>query len=294
MEKTEEKIIEQCRSLRKQGKTLGEILKQVSISKTTAYKYIADIPLPEGIHQQKKRENCRRLSQLSYRQRKQREKDLVSHLPEQWTDDYVLLVSHLLFDGELKPHYCAYSNRNTLLVERVRTCMEKYFHMRPPVYFRKTTGVSRISYANIALAHVLQRSANSLLMYIRNASPHHKYLFIRAFFDDEGCIDYKPKEKTRRVRGFQHSRGILLTVQELLFDFGIESTIDSHNTELRITRKENLIKFRDSINFSEAIKVNGKRKNSVWKKDLEKRDILDMAIESYKSFGAPGIHKIKH
>jgi len=67
----------------------------------------------------------------------------------------------------------------------------------------------------------------------------------------------------------------------LLKDFDIESKIDNKYQEIIISRKPNIIKFRDKINFSKGIYINPNRKNSIWKKKLEKREILDKIIDSY-------------
>lgn len=68
----------------------------------------------------------------------------------------------------------------------------------------------------------------------------------------------------------------------MLLDFGIESKIDEKYNEIVISRKENLIKFRDKINVSKGIYINPERKNSIWKRKLEKREILEMVINSYQ------------
>lgn len=52
--------------------------------------------------------------------------------------------------------------------------------------------------------------------------------------------------------------------------------------EIVISRKPSFIKFRDKINFSKGVYINPKHRNSIWKKKLEKREILDIIIASYK------------
>jgi len=43
------------------------------------------------------------------------------------------------------------------------------------------------------------------------------------------------------------------------------------------------VKFRDKINFLKGVYINPDRKNSIWKKKLEKREILDYTINSYQN-----------
>lgn len=89
------------------------------------------------------------------------------------------------------------------------------------------------------------------------------------------------RSKKRMVRGYQNDQSVLLIVRELLKNFKIESKLAGRN-EVVINGKENLIKFRDEINFSKGVRINPKRTNSLWKKNLEKRKLLDMAIASFK------------
>jgi len=85
----------------------------------------------------------------------------------------------------------------------------------------------------------------------------------------------------RSIRGYQNDVAILSTVQRLLKNFEIEAKLQGRN-EVVISGKKNLIKFRDEINFSKGVRVNPNRTNSLWKKNLEKRKLLDMAIASFK------------
>jgi hypothetical protein len=86
----------------------------------------------------------------------------------------------------------------------------------------------------------------------------------------------------RRVRGYQHSYDILLIVKKLLTEFNIPSKIDSAQTEIKITRRENISRFAREVNFSPGVRVNGNRSNSIWKRHLEKREILRLALASYQ------------
>jgi intein-encoded DNA endonuclease-like protein len=106
--------------------------------------------------------------------------------------------------------------------------------------------------------------------------------FIRAFFDDEGCMDFRPKNNVRKVRGYQKNMQILRIIKALLADLDITARIVFPN-EVVIVGKENLIRFEREINFSPGVYMNGARSNSRWKKHIEKRELLRRAIESFKS-----------
>lgn len=67
----------------------------------------------------------------------------------------------------------------------------------------------------------------------------------------------------------------------LLIEFGIKSKVDFSTKAVEICGRENLISFAREISFSQSVSINPKRKNSIWKNEIEKRKILDMAISSY-------------
>ena len=106
--------------------------------------------------------------------------------------------------------------------------------------------------------------------------------FIRAFFDDEGCMDFRPKNNVRRIRGYQKDVLILKIIKTLLADLNIESRVILPN-EVVISGKENLMRFEREINFSPGVYMNGNRSNSRWKKHVEKRELLRQAIASFKN-----------
>ena len=201
---------------------------------------------------------------------------------ESWSKETALLVSHLLFDGEISHASCIYNNRSAALIKRVKNLMRSIYDFNPKEYINIETGVSRISYHNVALANYLKNKSEELLTQAPNLQLELKREILRAFFDDEGCMDFRPNTNSRRIRGYQKNIKILKLISTLLFDIGIESCFQKPN-EVVISGKENLLKFQKEINFSRGVYINGNRTNSIWKKHLEKRDLLDKAIASFKS-----------
>jgi hypothetical protein len=280
MYKTPPALIKKCRSLRKKGFTLGQIMKATELPKVTIYNYIRDIPLPLKVKERLARENIQRLRKLA---RKRKGKCIPGRIvpkPEHWSSELIFIVAHLMFDGEIGSHSCVYHNRNRALINRVRNSMKKVFDLGPYILVNKKTGVYRISYHYVELAAYISKKSKELKKYIQTAPLSEKGIFLKAFFDDEGCAYYWGN--IRKVRGYQHNLKILKLVQKLLKDFDIESKIDKKYKEIVISRKENFIKFRDKINFSKGVYINPDRKNSIWKKKLEKRKILNKIIGSYQ------------
>ena len=276
METTKEK----CINLRNKGFTLGEIITITKLPKTTIYYHIKDIPLPSEIIERIKRENIQRLNKFSQIRKGKCIPGRIVPKPNGWTNELIFLTAHFMFDGEIRHSRCVYQNRNITLINLVEQFMKDTFNLTPYYKLYRETGVHRISYHYVELADYIKKRAQGLKKYIKTASLPEKKIFLQAFFDDEGCV-YK-YGNNRKIRGYQHNLEILKLIQKLLNSFNIKSRIEEKGQEIVIFGKENLIKFRDKINFSEGIYINPNRKNSIWKKKLEKRGILDRIISSYK------------
>lgn len=271
---------QQCIELRKKDHTLNEIVEITGRSKTSVYFHIRDIPL--SAKKQREISVAARVRALRISGARKGVSTRPHHRFSKWNTDRVLLVSHLLFDGEIARSKCVYSNRNEALVGRVQRLMRSLYDFEPKVYRNPTTGVQRVGYYNVALGAFLREKSIELCTNVCAFPKAQQREFLRAFFDDEGCMDFRPQTNSRRIRGYQKDRRILHLIKRLLKNFGIESRLEGKN-EVVIVGKENLKRFQKEINFSKGVMVNGNRTNSVWKKDREKRELLDMAIRSFKS-----------
>lgn len=256
-----------------------EIMDHTGRSKTSIYYHIKNIPLSDIKIQEIQRKKAFRINNLS-REKKGKSKKTFKKF-NSWDKKSVFLVSHFIFDGSINSQGCMYNNRNLELLRRVEGAMSKLYAFEPTRYTNLLTGVSRISYFNVALGSYIEGKATQLLANIESLSKNLKRELVRSFFDDEGCIDYRPKRRLRQVRGYQKDMHILLLIQKLLSHFAIESKISLPN-EIVIRGKENLQKFRKEINFSPGVYINGNRSNSIWKQNLEKRVILDRAIKTFQ------------
>ncbi len=270
---------QQCIKLREEDKTLNEIVKITGRSKTSVYFHIKDIPLSKIKIKDIKKSYSQRAISLSaarkgkalrpYRQFKE------------WTPDLVLLVGHLLFDGEISKKKCTYNNRSKVLIDRVVNLVGILYDYPPNFREDKKSGVIRVQFNNVELGSFLYQKSRELLMDIENMPKEYQREFLRAFFDDEGCMNVSMDSNMRRIRGYQKDKVILIIIKNLLGNFLIESKLREPN-EVVITGKENLLKFQKEINFSAGVRLNPNRANSIWKKPIEKRWLLDKAIKSFK------------
>lgn len=272
---------EQCVDLRKKGYSIIEIMKATGRAKSSVHTHIKDIPLSKERIEQYRIASGKRIREFAIARKGKSARPFKQF--EKWDEKTVCLTAHFLFDGSIYPNSgCSYNNRSEALIKRVETCMRVVYVFEPTRYTNPLTRVLRISYHNVALAMYMQNKARELLQNARDLLPDLKTEFVRAFFDDEGCIDYRPEKNRRSIRGYQKDVRILKLIRALLADFGIGARIVEPN-EVSIVGKENLARFEQEINFSPGVYVNGNRSNSRWKKHMEKRELLKRAIESFKS-----------
>jgi hypothetical protein len=267
---------QQCLELRRKDYSLNEIVEITGRSKTSVYFHIKSISLSA----EKKQTISDRAKQRALRLSASRKgKSLKEHRRlTDWTPTMVLLVAHLMFDGELLKGRCRYHNRSNALIARVERLMGTLYDYSARKTINQRSGVISLGYYNVSLAAHLHERAAALLREIEHVPKDLQREFLRAFFDDEGCMDFRRNK--RRVRGYQKDQRILRIIQMLLTKFDIVSVLREPN-EVVITGKENLKKFQQEINFSPDVRINPNRANSIWKKDLEKRVLLDMAIKSF-------------
>lgn len=242
--------------------------------------HIKDIPLSEKRLKEIKKASGEWIRKFALARKGKSERSFRTF--DVWSTETVLLVAHLIFDGEISRTKCAYNNRSTALLERVELLMSELYGFEPSRYHNKLTGVSRITYNNVALGFYINKKSKELLRDIKKMSLDLKREFARAFFDDEGCMDYRPDKNRRSIRGYQKDVRVLKIIKALLADLDIVANIVLPN-EVVIVGKENLMRFEREINFSTGIFMNGNRSNSRWKKHVEKRELLKQAIASFKS-----------
>lgn len=268
-----------CLDLRKNGHSLTEIIKITGRPKSSVYFHISKIPLDRERQKVSIVASGIRARKLALARKGKSKRSFKKFAL--WDKNMVLLVSHLIFDGTINRTSCVYNNRNKPLLSSVERCMKEIYNYKPKKYFDKKTGVSRIGYFNVSLSAYLQIKSRELLKGVRELPKDLHREFVRAFFDDEGCIDFRPKRNLRQIRGYQKNLSILYLVQNLLRNFGIKSNVVRPN-EIVIRGKKYLKKFEEEINFSPGVRLNGDRKNSIWRKPLEKRVLLKQAILSFK------------
>lgn len=167
-----------------------------------------------------------------------------------------VIVGHILGDGGISEmrflHYC---NTEKFLVEEFREAMKRVFGAEKNIR-RETSGIMRLSYArkfSRALISLLGKFAaggesKKITPRIEKMPLWWKIKVLQALYNDDGSV---PKTETY-VALKQKDKNIILWVQKILDELGINSGLTEDNSRwlLRIAGYQNLLKFRDKVNFS--------------------------------------------
>ena len=220
---------EQCVALRRAGNTLNQICQKLGRSKSSVYVHIRAIPLSpdrmdEICAQQAERMRMYARTQNGIIYNVKGRSRLGRHpIPfERWDELLVDLVSHLIFDGSITKSTCVYYNRSDALIQQVREHMGHVYPF-PPIVHMEPTGVVRVSWHNVELAALMRDKARDLCVNLVSLPNELQRIFLRALFDDEGCVSYSMRRRSRLVRAYQHDVSMLELARLLLKRFGIQS-----------------------------------------------------------------------
>jgi hypothetical protein len=269
---------ERCRVLRYAGFSIGRIARTLRLSESTVHWHVKDIRLTGAQLEKLKGQKRELMAKVNARRRGRPLKPIVFRKPG-WTRALVDLVAHLSFDGRIDRYGCYYYNRSLGRARHVKRSLTQLLGVRPRMRLR-ANGVWVVSFHNVAVGAWLASKERELLHVIRNR-PQWQRPWLRALFDDEGHVHVS--RGIRRIRASQDDRAVLRCAQRFLRLMHIESRIDLGARAVEITGRDNLLLFRKRINFSPGIWINHHRKNGLWSQPLEKRQLLDLALQSYRN-----------
>jgi hypothetical protein len=196
------------------------------------------------------------------------------------------VVSHLMGDGCVSKRYFAYYNKNQVLLENFKNDVKELFGEIHFISGKVNSGTSFYMIQNKEVLNFLK----SLIEDYRSFSLHLpnfiktkelKKEFLKAIFDDEGCVALRVFVKTGEIK-----RNITLCAKSEFFLSQIKGILEKefiikcnrlikyvkkvNNKEfpywvLSITGKDNFVKFKENINFYHP----------------DKKNKLDLMISSY-------------
>jgi hypothetical protein len=275
-------VIEVCINLRKQGLSLGKISLETGLSKSTVSSYVKHVILTAG-QLDRLKENTRLGTIQNNRLRKgiSRPWNRLQLKPEM-SRILIRCLAHFLFDGSVHHSTTCYYNRSLYLTMRQRADVKKLCSMEGKIYLQ-SNGVYRLIYHSVEFADFIAQNIQNLLIDIGSYPKKWQCEFLKAFFDDEGNIFISKSMRIRRVRGYQANEEILTLVQKLLLNLGIMSRRDKIGKCVVVSGYDNLVRFQREVNFSSGITLNPFRKNTLYGKPVEKRELLSIALDSYRN-----------
>lgn len=276
--KTTSQLRRACRILRNRGRSIGQIAGQLGISESTVHWHVKDIQLTAAQQDRLRVEKRALMAEVNAKRRGKPLKPIVFRKPS-WSRGLVHLVAHLSFDGRVDRYGCQYYSRSCQQVQHVSRELRGLLGVTPKVR-RRPNGIWITSLYNVEVAAWLGRREEELLSAVRH-HPAWQRQWLQALFDDEGHIHVTGSR--RRLRASQDNPSILRHAQKFLEHLDISSRIDKQARAVEITGRRNLVRFSRLINFSPGISINEHRKNGLWTEPMEKRELLDIALQSYRS-----------
>jgi len=166
-----------------------------------------------------------------------------------------IIIGHVMGDGGISKkkvlHYC---NTEKFLIEEFQIAMKKVFNVQVKVR-KEISGIMRLRYGrkySRALTSLFGKFAGEgdkkITSQIDKMPIWWKIKMMQVFYNDDGSV---PKTE-RYVSLKQKNKNIILWIQKTLKEIDIKSglTKDGSNWLLRIAGYQNLLKFRDKVNFS--------------------------------------------
>ena len=271
------KVIER----RLEGESLKRLALAFGLPKSTVQGWIAGLELPDLASKKLlKRARAERIEALSRRRR------IIpaSLYTSSFSPELVRFFAHTLFDGSIFPDRVVYYSSHLILAEQFASSGRCLFGLKP-TWHQTEEGVYRVYFFSKNLVDFLTARRSFLLGNITQMGRSERLAFLKAFFDDEGSVAFRPESGKRVVRGYQKNVEILQLIAELLKGFDIDSRLDnvSRSPELVISCQENIERFSRSIGFSEGVSFLATRKNSYYSQPVEKQAILRRLLRSYAS-----------
>ena len=202
------------------------------------------------------------------------------------------IIAHALFDGWVSIRHnsvyeLGYCNKNEVLVKQFAEDVSKVYGVPVSSIRRRSSGAWEITYRdknmvadllNIMPSYPTKNLTVKLPAEIAKAT--HAYpTFLRAFWDDEGTVNYYPQHRTRKLRA--PCKPSCLRAQLLNMHLALD--VDAREEKehfITISGSENLIKFNEKIGFTSGVHV-GRAKfgKDVWT-GYEKAEALNLMIRS--------------
>jgi hypothetical protein len=261
-------VIAQITKLRYKGASYKEIARKLFVGVGTSHKYTKNVKVsPAGVQ---RLERKLKKKQNLFKRRYATPKEIP--MAHRLTLSKIRIISHCLFDGSVVFHdgnyRIKYTNASWGLIKQFMRDMYNVYGLEP-VYVRLNDGKNQPWWeveffskraVEDLLRYSLSYSTLNDLSLPRGITRNRKFIraFLRAFWEDEGCIDY-----AGRLIAKSKSRRLIHDIQMLHQKFGISCSIwfDSRSNVYGIyVRKnsENFHRFSEKIGFGSSVITRGR------------------------------------
>ena len=206
--------------------------------------------------------------------------------------ELALIIGHIYGDGGIqnngRVHYC---NSEDFLIKEFVESMNNIFNVKP--WINKEPHITRVRYP-VKVGKTLWKifgkfssgkDTKIITPEINEMSLKWKVTMLQAWFNDDGSVvNIPPNYKVIAIK--QKLKHLIIFIKNTLQEFGIKSKImeDDRKWLLRIHGYENMIKFKDCVNFSQGYRKREKLNEMIQSITrpcfVTKKKILDLLKES--------------
>ena len=182
---------------------------------------------------------------------------------EKITKEKVRIYAHTVFDGYIShskgnSYTVGYVNKNPALLKEFKGDVGSVYGLKPTISIKR--GITTISYSSKLMYLDILNFDKSII----KENEKYKKIYLRAFFDDEGCVSFNPKKGKFYISGSQHNQKEILFIKDLLDGLGIKNNIYIYQIEISLNKS--ILEYNKMIGFTQT----------------EKRRKLQNALEYYK------------
>ncbi|NVM28136.1 MAG: hypothetical protein HWN65_04775 [Candidatus Helarchaeota archaeon] len=222
--------------------------------------------------------------------------------PQEFTPDLAKLIALIMTEGSLNERGVRIDNTSYALIDEFKNLMKRNFQIDSfSEMIRKDNNPNRkkcyiCAVKSVELARFLSDYIDKS-DYQKATLPKEFFILsekvigevLRIAFSADGSVSLFPRKRYQRER-YERERWFIRKQVELscsspslkdqwrnlIESLGIRCRVDIN--KLTISREENIIKFKEKIDFMDGISI---QKNTLWE-DTTRREVLDALIKSYK------------
>lgn len=178
----------------------------------------------------------------------------LKHGYEKISKEKVRIYAHTIFDGHISHSKCdsytvGYTNKKEELLNEFRKDVENVYGLKSGNY-KDERGITYVYFSSKLMYYDLLNFNRSEI----EKNIDFIKIYLRAFFDDEGCVNFNPTKGKFFISGSQYSTAEIKFVKSLLDKLNIKSNL--YGFIIEISKNESIFKYHDLIGFTNIEKKN--------------------------------------